>query len=129
VRVKTERRQNDVLDVLRSSNKPLSAYKILEILQTREPDIAPPTVYRTLFKLIENGQAHRLESLKAFVPCSCNHSMGTPMLTICDTCGAVDERDVSKFLPRIFSFLSRRKFNVNSFIMEVHGECGTCQSI
>ena len=39
-------RQSDILNVLKASNAPMTAYQILEELQSDEPDIAPPTVYR-----------------------------------------------------------------------------------
>ena len=48
-------RQADILDVLQSSDAPMIAYQILERLQFDEPDIAPPTVYRALAALTDQG--------------------------------------------------------------------------
>ncbi|MBT8414091.1 MAG: transcriptional repressor, partial [Boseongicola sp.] len=76
-------RQADILGVLKSSDAPLSAYQILEQLQESEPEIAPPTVYRALAALTEQGRAHKLESLKTFVPCRCDHNKSLPVLAIC----------------------------------------------
>ena len=67
-------RQADILGVLSASDAPMTAYQILGQLQKNEPDIAPPTVYRALSALTDQGRAHRLESLKAFVPCRCDHA-------------------------------------------------------
>ena len=66
MRKRAAARQNDILTVLKSREKPMTAYQILEELQASEPDIAPPTVYRTLSALTDQGRAHKLESIKAF---------------------------------------------------------------
>ena len=81
-------RQDDVLSVLKACDRPMTAYQILERLQASEPDIAPPTVYRTLSSLTDQGRAHRLESIRAFVPCTCSHQNSVPVLAICGDCGA-----------------------------------------
>ncbi|MEL6641725.1 MAG: Fur family transcriptional regulator [Pseudomonadota bacterium] len=121
-------RQSDVLRVLRSCDTPMTAYQILEHLQAEEPSIAPPTVYRTLNALTEQGRAHRLESLKAFVPCRCDHSESVPVLAICETCGQVEEHDGSDLLPQLASLTDTNRFRADRHIVEIHGQCGTCVS-
>lgn len=119
-------RQTDVLAVLKTSDRPMTAYQILERLQIEEPDIAPPTVYRTLSALTELGHAHRLESMKAFVPCRCNHAERVPVLAICEDCGAVEEHDGSDLLPTLTALTDRNAFRADRHIVEIHGQCGTC---
>ena len=119
-------RQADILDVLHSSDAPMTAYQILERLQGDEPDIAPPTVYRALSALTDQGRAHRLESLKAFVPCRCDHAKSLPVLAICDDCGLVDEHDGGDLLPKLTSLVESNKFKPERHIVEIHGLCGTC---
>lgn len=119
-------RQDDVLSVLNACEKPMTAYQILEELQAHEPDIAPPTVYRTLSALTDQGRAHRLESIKAFVPCRCNHAESVPVLAICEECGSVEEHDGSGLLPKLTKLTEQSAFRAERHIVEIHGQCGIC---
>mgnify|MGYP000014273447 CR=1 FL=1 len=119
-------RQTDVLGVLKQSSRPMTAYQILERLQVGEPDIAPPTVYRTLSALTDQGRAHRLESIKAFVPCRCSHVESVPVLAICEDCGSVEEHDGSDLLAKLTSLTNQSAFQACRHIVEIHGQCGTC---
>lgn len=126
MRKRAEARQKDVLGVLNAQKTPMTAYQILEQLQIGEPDIAPPTVYRTLSALTDQGRAHRLESIKAFVPCRCNHVESVPVLAICDDCGSVEEHDGSDLLPKLNGLTDQTAFHANRHIVEIHGKCETC---
>lgn len=119
-------RQADILGVLRSSLAPLTAYQILGQLQKDEPDIAPPTVYRALTALTDQGRAHKLESLKAFVPCRCEHKKSLPVLTICDDCGLVEEHDGGSLMPKLSALIAPSSFVPDRHIVELHGSCSTC---
>ncbi|MFS4583581.1 Fur family transcriptional regulator [Phaeobacter sp. C3_T13_0] len=104
----------------------MTAYQILEQLQIGEPTIAPPTVYRTLSALTEQGRAHRLESINAFVPCRCDHVESVPVLAICESCGSVEEHDGSDLLPKLTALTDKKAFHSVRHIVEIHGLCGTC---
>jgi Fur family zinc uptake transcriptional regulator len=126
MRKRAASRQADVLNLLHACDRPLTAYQILERLQLSEPGIAPPTVYRTLSALTDQGRAHRLESLKAFVPCRCNHAESVPILAICEACGSVEEHDGSNLLPKFNEITDLSKFQTERHIVEIHGLCSTC---
>ncbi len=126
MRKRAATRQDDVLDVLKTSERPMTAYQILEHLQVGEPDIAPPTVYRTLSALTDQGRAHRLESIKAFVPCRCSHKESVPVLAICGDCGSVEEYDGSTLLSKLTAVTDQSAFRAERHIVEIHGQCGTC---
>lgn len=119
-------RQTETLKVLRASDRPMTAYQVIEGLQAREPDIAPPTVYRTLAALTDQGRAHRLESLKAFVPCRCDHDGGMPVLAICGGCGSVEEHDGGVLSPMLSELVSGTGFVPERHVVEIHGQCTTC---
>ncbi len=119
-------RQADILDVLNASEAPMTAYQILGELQKDEPDIAPPTVYRALTALTDQGRAHKLETLKAFVPCRCAHDKSLPVLTICDDCGLVEEHDGGPLLPNLTSLVASSDFAPERFTVELHGQCRSC---
>lgn len=119
-------RQADILKVLRASAVPLTAYQILEALQENEPDIAPPTVYRALGALTTQGKAHRLETLKAFVPCRCEHGNSLQVLAVCDDCGSVDEHDGTTLLPELTKITGTFGFSPERHIIEIKGHCANC---
>ena len=119
-------RQADILDVLHASAAPMTAYQILGKLQGADPDIAPPTVYRALAALTDQRRAHKLESLKAFVPCRCDHGKSLPVLAICEDCGSVDEHDGAALMPELSDLVAPSQFNVARHIVEIHGQCRAC---
>ena len=119
-------RQAEILSILKSSDGPMTAYQILEELQGSEPDIAPPTIYRALAALTDQGRAHRLESLKAFVPCRCDHEDSVPLLSICEDCGLVEEHDGDGLLPKLAALIAASNFKPERHIVEIHGHCGKC---
>lgn len=121
-------RQSDVLNVLHGHDKPMTAYAILDQMKLIEPDLAAPTIYRALTALTDQGRAHKLESIKAFVPCRCNHEAAVPVLTICDDCGSVEEHDGTSLLEELSAISAQSSFNPTRHIVEIHGRCGGCSS-
>ncbi len=126
MRKRANARQEDVLKVLAACDRPMTAYQILEELQATEPDIAPPTVYRTLTALTDQGRAHRLESIKAFVPCRCTHHDSIPVLAVCEDCGSVEEHDGSSLARQLSSLTEKSGFRAARHIVEIHGSCSLC---
>ena len=51
--VRKDRWKVAVLEILQTSEQPMSAYEILGKLRDKNPKIAPPTIYRTLSDLVE----------------------------------------------------------------------------
>lgn len=119
-------RQSDVLDVLQDHDKPMTAYAILDQMKRDEPDLAAPTVYRALAALTDQGRAHKLESIKAFVPCRCKHDAAVPVLAICEDCGAVEEHDGTRLLSELSAISEQTAFNARRHIVEIHGRCQDC---
>ncbi|MBW4709543.1 transcriptional repressor [Roseobacter sp. YSTF-M11] len=119
-------RQSDVLKVLKKHDKPMTAYAILDKMKLAEPALAAPTIYRTLAALTEQGRAHKLESLKAFVPCRCDHAASVPVLAVCEECGTVEEHDGSPLLPKLKALSAQSAFQATRHIVEIHGRCQAC---
>ncbi len=119
-------RQSDVLKVLKKNGKPMTAYAILDQMQLGEPGLAAPTIYRTLAALTEQGRAHRLESIKAFVPCRCDHEASVPVLAVCEECGTVEEHDGTPLLQKLTALSAKSAFQATRHIVEIHGRCQTC---
>ena len=115
-----------VLNILQDSSEPLSAYDVLHELQKFTGKVAPPTVYRTLSSLQNRRLVHRLESLNAYVVCnqSCAHT--APIISICDTCGEVEENASDELLSNLSDIVQRKGFAAERHVIEVHGKCAPC---
>lgn len=115
-----------VLELVAASPKPAKAYDLLDQLKDEHSGAAPPTVYRALDFLLENGFIHKLASINAFVSCHHpNEAHQVPFL-ICDVCSAAievcDER-----VSRLLSLQAREHgFRPSGQILEVHGTCADC---
>ena len=80
-----------VLELVWSSHKPVGAYALLDQLRNEDLGSAPPTVYRALDFLIENGLIHRIERMNAFVGCSHPGEAHRGFFLICGDCGNAEE--------------------------------------
>jgi len=121
--------ENDeiVFTVLAKSDRPLSAYELLGRLRSKGIT-APPTVYRSLDRLIRDGLAHRLESLNAFVACARPHHRNSAIFAICRKCGTTAELSDAKLEPQISDWAKRLRFHAEESILEIRGECENCQA-
>ncbi|HOZ06152.1 MAG TPA: transcriptional repressor [Arenimonas sp.] len=114
------------LALIAAETKPIKAYDLLDKMKTEKGNAAPPTVYRALDFLLEQGFIHRLASINAFV--SCHHPQvehSVPFL-ICDKCqNAVEMEDdgVSAMLETQAKSIG---FTTRAQILEVHGVCADC---
>ena len=115
-----------IVDALRDVGRPLSAYEIIDQLKDKGLS-APPTVYRALNRLIEDGLAHRLESLNAFVACRHPHHEGTAVFAICSECGAVREFHEADAVLRLKAAATAGGFAVKEMAIELRGRCKDCR--
>jgi Fur family zinc uptake transcriptional regulator len=115
-----------VLGLVAAAGRPIKAYDLLDRMKSDSGSTAPPTVYRALDFLLEQGFIHRLASVNAFV--SCHHPQvrhSVPFL-LCDRCGqAIELEDV-----RITGLLDEQAkavgFTPRAQTLEVHGLCADC---
>lgn len=114
-----------VLQILRRSKEPLSAYDIMA--KFKGGRVAPPTVYRALSHLIEAGLVHRLESRNAFVACKHKKScLGPAIFMLCGECGkAIEYRD-QEIETYLRAAAHRQHFDAQSFTLELKGICSAC---
>ncbi|MEM7027560.1 MAG: Fur family transcriptional regulator, partial [Pseudomonadota bacterium] len=109
------------------NHEPVKAYDILDQLKEEHSGSAPPTVYRALEFLQEQGFVHKIESLNAYIGC------GNPADThknsqflICKSCGAVaelDDHDIKSLLEEKADNLG---FTIQADMVEITGLCSNC---
>lgn len=120
--------RREVLQLVADSRKPVKAYDLLDDLRDSHGSAAPPTVYRALDFLLEQGFIHKLESINAYV--SCPHPTEThqvPFL-ICDTCESAEEVCDPQVAELIEAQAAQLGFQPRAQTLEVHGVCRRCRS-
>ena len=116
-----------VLELIAAEYKPVKAYDLLDKLKDDRSNAAPPTVYRALDFLLENGFIHKLESINAFV--SCHHpaeAHQVPFL-ICDVCSSAQEVCDERVAELIDAQARAFGFRAQGQTLEVHGVCKDCR--
>lgn len=125
-----------VLGLILDAASPTGAYELLDRLRETRRAAAPPTVYRTLNFLIDQGLIHKVERLSAFVGCVAGCTAGpdqeaqahAPQFLICRDCGRVIEmrnHDVATVLAQAAEAAG---FTVSGATIEAEGLCSTCRS-
>lgn len=116
-----------VLGLILASGSPATAYGLLDQLRSTRWNAAPPTVYRALDFLMQQGLIHRVERLNAFVGCDegAAHSHAAQFL-ICRTCGAVDEVDDHAVADAVGHAAAAKGFTPAHATIEIEGTCATC---
>jgi len=112
------------------SHKPLGAYDILGVLSEQDGRrAAPPTVYRALDFLLENGLVHRISSLNAFVGCNHPEHAHQGQFLICRECHAAIELEQKSISDAIIKSSADVGFQVEGQTVEVVGLCSGCQGV
>jgi Fur family zinc uptake transcriptional regulator len=124
LRLTSQRRR--VLELVWRAHTPMRAYDLLDELKKEHRGAAPPTIYRALDFLIENGLIHRIESLNAFVGCGDPEHAHAGQFLVCQDCRTV----VELADPSVSSFLQKKAgghgFVAHRQTVEIFGLCPAC---
>lgn len=116
-----------VLELIVQSPGGAKAYDLLDRLALENSSARPPTVYRAIDFLLSNGLIHRIESLNAYVRCTCPEHVQAYQLLICEICGYVQELHEDLIDQRLDAAAAKQGFSVEKKTIEVHGRCQDCQ--
>jgi len=117
-----------VLELVWQSHKPLGAYDILATLSEQDGRrAAPPTVYRALDFLLENGLVHRIASLNAFIGCSHPEHPHQGQFMICRNCHTAIELENKAVTEAIVAAAAGIDFQAETRTVEVVGICAPCR--
>jgi Fur family zinc uptake transcriptional regulator len=118
-----------VLELVWQSHKPLGAYDILAVLSEEDGRrAAPPTVYRALDFLLENGLVHRIASLNAFTGCNHPTHAHQGQFLICRECRAAIELQHPAISQAIIDAAAEVGFTVEGQTVEIVGLCSGCKA-
>jgi len=121
----TEQRRT-VLRLLCEADRPLGAYELLERLRALLRNPAPPTVYRALDFLLEQGLVHKLESLHAYVGCAHPDHPHVGQFLICSDCGEVSEVEDPAIARSLQAAEKAAGFCTERPVVELLGTCSHC---
>lgn len=117
-----------VLEEIWQDHEAIKAYEILDRLSAEGQTVKPPTVYRALEFLLDQGLIHRVESLNAFVGCGRPHEQHDFQLFICQSCGHIEEFDQPDIGRLIAREADQRDFAIGQQTIEVKGLCARCRN-
>ena len=128
--------RREVLRLVLEAEAPIGAYALLDQLKASRAKAAPPTVYRALDFLLEQGLIHRLERLNAFMGCAealdghghhHDHAHDHPhQFLICRGCGATREISDHGVAEAISAAAAKAGFSAARSTVEIEGYCGKC---
>lgn len=115
-----------VLEMVWESHGPAKAYDILDKLKGKSWSAKPPTVYRALDFLLQNGFVHKLSSINAFIGCSHPSKHSQCYFLICSHCSDVKECCNSELSDAIQNTGGKNNFIPQQITLEIAGKCGDC---
>lgn len=120
----------EVLRLMSLQEGAISAYDLLDLLKASEPQAKPPTVYRALDFLLEQGFVHKVESTNSYVLCHhFDESTHTSAMFICDRCGAVREETAEGVEEIMHILAAKTGFALHHNVIEAHGLCKPCTEV
>lgn len=125
--------REEVLQLVWQSHKPLGAYTLLEQLGARAApgerrSLAPPTVYRALEFLREQGLVHRIDSLNAFIGCPHPQQPHQRLFLICRRCETALELISDTLSTALQNAADAAQFSNEGASVEITGLCPACRN-
>lgn len=121
--------RREVLELLYRSPTGVKAYDLLAQIQEARPGASPPTVYRALDFLIEQGLAHKIGRMNLFVACR-HASHQTPSLfLVCPKCSGVTELQEQSVMSALSNSLAAAGHILESPEVEISAICPKCTRI
>ena len=128
----TELRRH-VLGLVLDSPRPARAYDMLDQLRQNHRGAAPPTIYRALDFLLEQGLIHKVERISAFLGCvhgiedegdeAHHHAAQFLICTRCHQVTELNEREIGQALGRAAHDAG---FHLRGSTVEAEGVCAGC---
>lgn len=130
--------REEVYALILAADKPMGAYDLISALQLsrqkkthlaheKHKNIAPPTVYRSLEFLLNEGLIHQLSSMNAYVPCCHPRSNHAAAFLICRVCEKVEECSNLPVNAMMNFATDDAKFAIERSVIELKGVCRDCQ--
>ena len=124
--VKLTKLRETVLKLIWKNHSYVKAYDLLEELRKIDRSAKPPTIYRSLDFLMENGFIHKIQSLNAFVGCSHPSEHNECYFLICKECQNIEECHSKSINEFVQSTSNTNNFSANQVTLVISGICQEC---
>ena len=121
------RLRRNILMLVLSAERPLTAYEILDLLRPTDPSATPAGVYRSLDFLTKLGLVHRIDSAKSFIACAMPDHAHPSQMLVCRRCGTVVETEDPQVAQATESLGRRLGFALDRNTIEFVGLCPSCR--
>ncbi|MEF8712649.1 MAG: transcriptional repressor [Accumulibacter sp.] len=121
--------RREVLELLYNSPTGVKAYDLLARIQEARPNASPPTVYRALDFLIEQGLAHKIGRMNLFVACRHASHRIPSLFLVCPKCSGVTELQEQSVMSALSSSLAAAGHRLESPEVEISAICPRCSGI
>ena len=119
--------RKQVLSLICQSEQPLGAYALLDLMKESGRSAAPPTVYRALDFLQEQGFVHRLAGNNTYLACAHPQHQHEAVFLVCNQCGSTQELHTDGIYKAVESRAKKVNFKVEHASVEVAGLCMHCR--
>jgi Fur family zinc uptake transcriptional regulator len=118
--------RREVLELLYNSPTGVKAYDLLARIKEARPGASPPTVYRALDFLIEQGLAHKIGRMNLFVACRHTSHLIPSLFLVCPKCSGVTELQEQSVMSALSSSLAEAGHRLESPEVEISALCPKC---
>ena len=115
-----------VLELLLEEPGGIKAYDLLDRMKKVHRSATPPTVYRALDFLIEQGLAHRIARTNQFVACHHEGHDKAVLFLVCPSCGTITELHDDAALAGLMKGLKAAGHTLASPEIELSATCAEC---
>ena len=118
--------RKQVLELVCKAEQPVGAYQLLDALRESGRSAAPPTVYRALDFLLEQGLIHRLATNNTYLACAHPQHPHSAIFLVCSQCGHTREVHTAGVIAELEHQAERFEFTIKHAAVEVTGLCNRC---
>lgn len=120
--------RRQILEMVWQGHTAVKAYDLLDQLAKQGGSAKPPTVYRALDFLMDEGLVHKIESLNAYVGCIHPENTHISQFLICDKCETVQEMSSPALDQAVMGAANHANFAIDRQTLELHGLCAGCKA-
>lgn len=119
--------RREVLALLHESENGLKAYDLLAKFKAQRGNATPPTIYRALDFLIEQGLVHKIERLNQFVACRHESHHLPGLFLVCPRCGKVSELHDPTLMESLMLRIGEAGHTLDCQEVEISSTCPECR--
>jgi len=116
-----------VLELVCRYAQPVGAYTLLDDLRGEGRSAAPPTIYRALDFLQQQGLVHRLASNNTYLACAHPQTEHEGFFLVCSACGTTQEVHTRGIVKAVKSYAGEFNFVIDRVSVEATGLCHRCK--